>query len=831
MVPPMKNSKGREAPKAVGKNSFKEVPVKDLRWRCDPETLGFETTKDVKPAKEIIGQDRALRALRLGLDMRHFGFNIFVTGFSGTGRTTTIKRLLQEFVNRPAALTDKCYVHNFRNPDAPIMISLPAGKGSAFAGDMKELVEELVKNIPAVFESRRYEERKKSILEHFQARQRTVLKDFEKRVKEKQFELVQVQAGPVVRPEVSPVVNGQPVAIEQLRQMVEKGEFPEEQYKAILEVHAGLDAQMELVFREMRNIERKAKESFEELEEDIALPLVKESIDAIRARYDNVKLHAYLDDVQNDIMNNLSRFRKEEAQAQPSIFPKLSAPEEDEFIEYQVNVLVDNSATKGLPIIIETNPRYRNIFGTIERVLDRGGVWKTNFMQIKAGSLLQADGGYLVLNALDVLVEPGVWQDLKRTLRHSKVEIHTYEPLYGLGAGGLKPEAIDLSLKVVMIGDAYIYHLLYTLDDDFKKIFKVRADFDVEMPKNPDAVKEYSQFIRMICDDEKLKPFDKSAVAEIIEYGTRLAGRQAKLSTRFNLIADVLREANYWAEQEHGNVVSRQHVMKAIDERVARVNLVEEKIQEMITEGTIMIDTEGAKPGQVNGLSVYDLGEYTFGRPSRITAKTAMGRSGVINIEREAELSGKTHNKGVAILGGYLRGKFAQDKPLVMSASLCFEQSYSGVDGDSASSTEVYAILSSLANVPLRQDIAVTGSVNQNGEIQPIGGVNEKIEGFYAVCKAKGLTGTQGVIIPHQNITGLMLRQEVIDAVKEKKFHIYPVKTIDEGIEILTGLKAGKLRADGTFEPGTISDLVDKRLREFAARWKQLSEEAFPSSA
>ncbi|MEK6570575.1 MAG: ATP-binding protein, partial [Bacteroidota bacterium] len=782
----MKTSKPSQSLKLVPLHSFREVPLKNLRWRCNPDSLGFETTSQVEPAKEIIGQDRAIRALRLGIGMRHFGYNIFVTGFSGTGRTTTIKRLLQEFAGRPTTLTDKCYVNNFRNPDAPIMLSLPAGKGCAFKGDMEDLIEDLVKNIPAVFESRRYEEQRKAILEHFQSRQRSILKDFEKKVREKQFELVQVQVGPIVKPEVSPIINGQAMGMEQLRQMTEKGEFPQEQYKSIAETHAALEAQMELVFREMRNIERKAHESFQQLDTKIALPLVQESVDAIKARYDNPKLHSYLDDVRDHIMDNLSRFKKEESQAEGPSFSKPPSAQDDEFLEYQVNVIVDNSATQGIPIVIEMNPRYRNLFGTIERIVDKAGAWRTNLMQIKAGSLLQSDGGYLVLNALDILTEPGVWPDLKRTLRHEKVEIHTYEPLYALAASGLKPEPIDLHLKVIMIGDAEIYHLLYRLDDDFKKIFKVRADFDVEMPKDAGSVSDYIAFIKMITDDEKLKPFDKAAVAEVIEFGVRLAGRQSKLSTRFNVIADVLREANYWAEQEHSEVVSRKHVVKAVEERIERVNLIEEKIQELITEGTILIDTEGAKLGQVNGLSVYDLGEYEFGKPSRITAKTAMGRSGVINIEREAELSGRTHNKGVAILGGYLRGKFAQDKPLVMSASICFEQSYGGVDGDSASSTEIYAILSSLSGVPLRQDLAVTGSVNQNGEIQPIGGVNQKVEGFFDVCKAKGLTGTQGVLIPHQNIKDLMLRQEVIDAVETKKFHICPVKTIDEGIEILT---------------------------------------------
>jgi lon-related putative ATP-dependent protease len=444
-----------------------------------------------------------------------------------------------------------------------------------------------------------------------------------------------------------------------------------------------------------------------------------------------------------------------------------------------------------------------------------------DFTMIKGGSLLKADGGFLVLNALDALIEPGVWQTLKRTLRNQLLEILPLETgLFG-AISALKPEPIPIDVKVVMIGDAYIYSLLYEQDDDFKKIFKVRADFDTEMPKNR-TVQKYVSFVKAICDEEKLRPFDAEGVAEVVEYGVRLAGRQNKLSTRFDIVANVLREANYWAEKDNAETVSSRHVRKAIDERIERVNMIEEKIQELILEGTIFVDTSGKVIGQVNGLSVYDLGEHSFGKPTRITARTSMGKAGVINIEREADLSGPTHNKGVLILSGYLRSMYAIGKPLVMSASIAFEQSYSGVDGDSASSTEVYAILSSLAEVPLRQDIAVTGSVNQKGEIQPIGGVNQKIEGFYDVCKARGLTGTQGVIIPSKNIQHLMLRHDVVEAVKKGKFHIYAIDTIDEGIEILTGIKAGKRLKNGQFEKGTIHDRVNRKLEEYAKRWREI---------
>ena len=453
--------------------------------------------------------------------------------------------------------------------------------------------------------------------------------------------------------------------------------------------------------------------------------------------------------------------------------------------------------------------------------MEKGSVWRTDFTKVKAGSLLRADGGYLVLNALDALIEPGVWQDLKRTLRTGLIDIQTYDPLFGFSAASLKPEPIQINVKVIMIGDTDLYHMLYFRDDDFKKIFKIRADFDFEMPKTKGTVTQYLRFVKMLCDDEKLLPFDATALAQLIEFGVRLAGRQQKISTRFNIIADVAREASYWARREKATVVTCGHIEKTIDERIYRVKLVEEKIQEMIDDGRIMIDTDGSEIGQVNGLSIYDIGEHAFGKPSRITARTSLGRIGVINVERDAELSGPTHNKGVAILSGYFRSRFAQDRPLVMDASITFEQSYGGIDGDSASSTEIYAILSSLSGVPIRQDIAVTGSVNQKGEIQPIGGVNLKIEGFYDVCKARGLTGKQGVIIPIQNVEDLMLREEVYEAVQKKQFQIYAIKTIDEGMEILTGVKAGKQKLDHTFELGTINALADRKLQRYADDWKK----------
>lgn len=470
---------------------------------------------------------------------------------------------------------------------------------------------------------------------------------------------------------------------------------------------------------------------------------------------------------------------------------------------------------------METNPRFKNLFGTIERVIDKNGVWRTDFTRVKAGSLLKADGGYIVINATDALTEPGVWIMLKRVLHYRQLEIHQYEAGFFGSTSALKPEPIDIDTKVIMVGDSYLYHLLYDLDDDFKKIFKIRADFDTEMENNSASLGNYVSFIKALCEKETLLPFELSGIAEVAEYGARLAGEQRKLSTRFSVLADVLRESSYWSSQAGESRVTGEHVRKAIDERIERVRLVEEKIQEMIKDGTIMIDTQGSVVGQVNGLSVLSLSEYEFGKPSRITAKTSLGRAGIINIERESSLSGPTHNKGVLILSGYLRWKYAQDKALMLSASIAFEQSYSGVDGDSASSTEVYALLSSLSGVPLRQEIAVTGSINQHGEIQPIGGVNMKIEGFYDVCKTRGLTGTQGVIIPKQNVKDLMLRHDIVAATEKNLFHIYAISSVDEGIEILTGKPAGKRSAKGLFPRGSINARVDSQLREFSRKQKK----------
>jgi ATP-dependent Lon protease len=799
---------------------FEEVPVEKLRWRCDPETLPFETTQTIQACEEVIGQERAQEAIRLGLNIHSVGYNIFVTGLTGTGRFTTIKCILEELNIQGKIPNDFCYVNNFKNPDMPHMLSFPPGQGDAFRKEMENLIETLKKKIPLMFENETYLNKKKEVVEKFRNKQAEMFREFEKKVNKEGFALVQIQMGPYSRPGIFPLVEGNPVNMEQLETMVEEGKFSKEELGKLKEKQAQLVNELEEIFKETRKSEKEIKEELTSLDNEVISPAVKDSISDIKEKFDNAKVHQYLDEVLEDILTNLGRFREKEETPPP--IPGLVLPQTaDSFSEYQVNVLVDNSETKGAPIIVETTPNYRNLFGTIERVVERSGIWKTDFLHIKAGSFLRANGGYLIFNALDALMEPWVWPALKRTLKNQVIEIQTYDPYYFFSTSALKPEPIECETKVILIGDAQIYYLLYSLDDDFKKIFKIKADFDSVMNKDNDKIQQYASFIRKICDEDKLRPFDKTGIAAVVEHGVRITGRQKKLSTRFHLIADLLREANYWAEKDGSGVIAEKHVDKAIDRKNYRVNLIEEKIQEMIEDGTILLDSDGMVVGQVNGLSVYNLGEYMFGKPSRITAKTSLGKAGIINIEREAEMSGPIHNKGVYILNGYLRGKYAQDKPITMSASLCFEQSYSGVEGDSASSTEIYALLSSISGLPLRQDIAVTGSVNQKGEIQPIGGVNEKIEGFFDVCRAKGLTGKQGVMIPHLNVDDLMLRKDVVEAVKEQKFHIHPVRTIDHGIEILTGVEAGETLEGGRFREGTVNDRVDKKLRELGAKIKE----------
>jgi ATP-dependent Lon protease len=799
--------------------SFPEVPVEKLRWRLDPVTLAFETTQDLEPLKEIIGQNRGVEAFRFGINMARPGYNVFVTGATGSGRMATVKRLLEEMSQKDGAPEDLCYVNCFQNPEAPLLLHLAGGSGAAFKKDIKNLVDTLKKEIPQLFESQEYISMKKEIMETYERQAASFFKSLDQKVKEEGFTIVDVQMGQFKRPEVMPVVDEKPVPIDQLEALVEKGRFPKAEFEELKQKHTTLRNQIDQIFLELRDLQREVTEKIEKMDRATFLKTATDLASVLADRYRSERVKKYLQDMLEDMADNLKIFSPQTPLQMPGLPPTMS--DVDLFQPYNVNLLVDNSQRKSPPVIIEEYPTYRNIFGAIERVVDRSGVWRADYSKIKAGSLVKASGGYLVFNLKDAIVEPGVWQGLKRALKSKKLEIQTYDPLYFFTTTGLKPEPIELNVKVVLIADAYLYHLLGYYDEDLRKIFKVRADFDTAMDKTAQSIQRFAEFIKMATDEEDLKPFDRTAVAALVEQAVRMTGRQEKISTSFPAITDLIREADFWAGQEQSSLVQERHVDKALETRIYRSNLIEEHLQEMIDRGTLMIDVDGAVVGQVNGLAVFMLWDYAFGKPSRITASTSMGRAGVINIEREAELSGNTHNKGVLILGGYLRKKYAQDKPLTMSASIAFEQSYSGVDGDSASSTEIYALLSSLSGVAIKQSIAVTGSVNQKGEIQAIGGVNQKIEGFYDCCRHKGLTGEQGVMVPESNVQDLMLRKDVIAAVQEGRFHIFAVKTIDEGIEILTGKEAGQKGPDGTYPEGSINYRVDRKLAELAEGIKQ----------
>ncbi|MEO0094068.1 MAG: ATP-binding protein, partial [candidate division WOR-3 bacterium] len=615
-----------------------KVPKEKLRWYCDPELLGFKTTEELKPCARIVGQRRAVDALRMGLEIESLGYNIFVTGPVGTGRTTTVRCLLDEIEKDKKVPDDKCYVNNFRNPDMPRLIRLPAGKGRRFQKDMDNLIDYLVKNIPLILESERYQKRKTEIVEGFKERGSAKVREFEKKVAQAGFTLVSTV--PFARPELVPVIDKTPIKLSDLAAAVEEEKLSKEEYEKIKQKYFELTEELGTIFKEIRDFEKQTREALANLDQEMIKPIVAERINEIREHYKNEKVNDYLDEVEASILENLDLFRTTERE--PSSSGQM--PVGDPFLEYRVNVIVDNSEEKGAPVIFETAPSYKNLFGTIERVWDRSGQWRTDFTKIKAGSLLRADGGYLVLEALDALIEPGVWPALKRTLRDRVMEIQSYDPFSFLALSALKPEPIEISVKVIMIGDPYIYSLLYAYDEDFAKVFKIRADFDWTMNLNNEALQQYSTVIKTIAEKEKLRPFEASGVAAVIEYGVRLAGRKNKISTKFNIIADILKEANYLAGKENSKIVTRKHVDKAIEERIDRVRLLEEKIQEMIEQGLILIDTEGAVIGQVNGLSIYDTGEYSFGRPSRITAKTSVGTSGIINIEREAQLSGRIHD-------------------------------------------------------------------------------------------------------------------------------------------------------------------------------------------
>ncbi len=679
---------------------------------------------------------------------------------------------------------------------------------------MTYLISSIRKAVPKIFLSEDYKDRHSRIVREFEGRQKEEINEFEDKLTKAGFVLVQIQSGLGVRNEIQPLIDNEPSSLEKLERLSKEGKFSPSRLDELRRSWDSLRREFDAVTVESKKLTGKLEDALQKLDVSMVAPLVADKVNLLKKRYPAEKVLIYLDEVEQALVNDLDRFRE----AQPRRGEEEAPPyrKREPFEEFSVNLLLDNAETESVPIVIEKSPSYRSTFGSLERVVDRFGYWRTDFTRISAGSLLEATGGFFIVNATDLLTEPGMWVNLKRALRNQEIQIAGYDPFFMMAGSGIKPEPIPLDVKVVLIGEPDIYHLLWRLDEDFKKIFKVKAEFDSSMPLENKNVEKYFRFICRVIKDEKLPEFDLSGLQAVTEYGTRLSGRRDKLTTRFTTITDIIREAAYCTSQRKGKRVKREDVHCAIAGKRSRVNLVERKIQEMFDEDVLMVSTTGTAVGQINGLSVYNIGEYMFGRPTRITVNTSLGKEGIINVEREADLSGPTHNKGVLVLTGYLRNMFAQNKPLSLAASITFEQSYGGVDGDSASSTEIYAVLSSLSDIPIKQGIAVTGSVNQKGMIQPIGGVNEKVEGFFDVCNAKKLTGDQGVVIPIQNVPELMLRPDVLAAIKAGKFHIYPVSTISEGITALTGVPGGERRADGSFTPGSVMAKVDAKLLKMA---------------
>ena len=793
----------------------RELAPEQLRCDCDPSSFRFSSTAEIPPLKGFVAQERPVRAIRFGLDIHSPGYNIYVSGLTGTGKTTVIKKFLEEIAVTMPTPDDWCYVHNFHDPNSPVAIHLPAGRAKHLKAEMEELVAHLKREIPKAFDSKEYEQSMNALITENQAEQKALFNRLSEKARQEGFALEMSKMGV----SLVPILNGKPISAEQFEAL------EDETKQAMEKQRTALQSDINNFLREVREVNKASREKVNELNRRVGLYVVGVRIEEIKEQYSEIpQVVSYLDDVQDYMLSHLEDFseKSQEPDASPATQLKLENQAEP-YLKYRVNIVVDNTDTKGAPVIIETNPTYYNLFGRIERRAQLGTFF-TDFTMVRAGSYAQANGGFLVVTARDALMNVGVWETLKRTIRNKEVRMEDLGEQYGLvPVAGMRPGAIPVNVKVIMIGNQWTYQALYGMDEDFRKIFKVKADFDYEMQRNEESLQGYAMFISDRCHVEGLLHFDPSGVAEVVEYGARLVDDQERLSARFSDLADIVREASYWAREEGAAAVSAGHVTRAEEEKYFRSNLIEVRLREFITRGIIMVDVAGDRIGQVNGLSVIDLGDIRFGKPSRITAKTYVGRSGVLDIEREAKMSGKIYEKGVLILSGYLSGKYAQEQPLSMSASLCFEQSYEGVDGDSASSTEVYALLSSLAGVPIKQGVAVTGSVNQHGEIQPIGGVNQKVEGYYGVCKAIGLTGDQGVVIPMQNIKNLMLRYDLIDAVKAGRFHIYAVSSVDEGIELLTGIPAG-VRVDGSYPEGTIHHRVEKRLKEFAACLKKLDK-------
>jgi lon-related putative ATP-dependent protease len=790
-----------------------ELPVSALRLVCNPRIFKFKNTTEVKPLDTVIGQERAVEAIDFGLNMQDPDYNIFVTGLAGTGKSTIVRDLVNIHAKNLPTPNDLCLVNNFKDEFRPKAVSVPAGKAIPLSKKMNRAVESLKKELPEVFESETYLKKLSKLKSKYSDKQHHLFEQLQSFAAKKNLQIEQTEDDF----QTVPVVDGRPLTSEEFNALAEADK------SKIEENLRSVRMQIEATALEIEKNSQALHADVEKLMDAYASSTVKKRLDPIRKEFkDNEAVVAYLNAAQEHIVENFNLFIPTDKSEQPSE-GQAARSAESAFQQYKISVLVDHGTSKGAPVIFETNPTYSNVFGRIEKRTFMGTV-NTDFTMVQAGSMLNANGGFLIMEIDPVIINPYVWEALKRTLRVKFLQIEDIPEETGFSTISLKPEPIPLDVKVILLGSYEAFEIIQNEDPRFNKIFKVRADFDYEVDRTPRTIQQYAHFIARVCKEENLLPFTPSGIAAIVEYGQKYVSNKNKLSIRFGPILGVLKEADYWARRNHARQVTDRYVVKAFNDHRFRNSLYEQKIHEAYQDNTIMIDVRDAVIGQVNALAVYQIGEFSFGRPARITAETYMGKPDVVNIEREAKLSGSTHDKGVLILSGYLGRTFAQHHPLSLSISITFEQSYGGIDGDSASSTELYAIISSLADLPIKQGVAVTGSVNQKGKIQAIGDVNQKVEGFFEVCREKGLTGKQGVIIPKANAKNLMIKKEVLDAVRQKKFHIYQVGTVEEGIEILTGVPAGKPDKDGNYPQGSVYGAVQRKLKRYLENFQKIKK-------